>query len=270
MAFINRRFFMIDFHTHAFTESIAERAIESLESNSPCRPKTRGTAAQLLAAMDKCGIERSVLLTIATKPHQQTAINNWAAEVKSDRLLPFGSVHPDAPDAADELERIRSLGLYGVKLHPDYQHFYADEERMIPIYKKCAELKLPVLFHCGMDVISPHDVHCTPKAALTVHRRVPELTMILAHLGGNYMWEEAEKYLAGEDVYLDTAFVSGRIPDSAASRIIKKHGTDRILFASDMPWQLPSETLLMLSRLGLDHEETEMITHKNAEKILFD
>ena len=218
MAFINRRFFMIDFHTHAFTESIAERAIESLESNSPCRPKTRGTAAQLLAAMDKCGIERSVLLTIATKPHQQTAINNWAAEVKSDRLLPFGSVHPDAPDTADELERIRSLGLYGVKLHPDYQHFYADEERMIPIYKKCAELKLPVLFHCGMDVISPHDVHCTPKAALTVHRRVP----------------------------------------------------DRILFASDMPWQLPSETLLMLSRLGLDHEETEMITHKNAEKILFD
>ena len=260
---------MIDFHTHAFTESIAERAIEALESSSPCRPKTRGTAAELLTMMDKCGIERSVLLTIATKPHQQTVINSWAAGIRSDRLLPFGSIHPDAPDAPDEAERIKSLGLYGVKFHPDYQHFYADEERMMPIYKKCAELGLPVLFHCGTDVVSPHDVHCTPMAALNVHKRVPELTLILAHLGGNYMWEEAEKYIAGEDVYLDTAFVSGRIPDSAALRIIRKHGADRILFASDMPWQLPSETLLMLSRLGLSREETEMITHKNAEKILF-
>lgn len=259
---------IIDFHTHAFAETIAERAIASLEKNALSHAHTRGTIAGLTEKMDICGIDRSVLLTIATKPTQQTVINNWAAEVKSDRILPFGSVHPDAEDALSELERIKSLGLYGVKLHPEYQNFFVGEEKMLPIYRKCAELRLPVIFHAGMDAVSPRLVRCTPEEALRVHRLVPEMTMILAHFGGNCRWDEVLQYLVGEDIYFDTAYCGGRIPDKTAERIIRDHGADRILFASDMPWQLPSEIRLMLSRLDITDDEREKICHKNAEKIL--
>ena len=81
-------------------------------------------------------MDKGVVLPIATKPTQQTIINDWAAQQQDEILYCYGSVHPDAPDVLEELERIRQLGLHGIKLHPDYQGFFADEPRMLPIYRR--------------------------------------------------------------------------------------------------------------------------------------
>ena len=109
---------IIDFHTHAFADAIAPRAIASLsKASGGLTPSTDGTAAGLLRCMDECGVDHSVLLTIATKPKQQKTINDWAAQLNHGRISAFGSIHPDAPDALDELERIHALGLRGVKSH---------------------------------------------------------------------------------------------------------------------------------------------------------
>ena len=88
---------LIDFHTHAFADSIAERAMAKLENTLKVSgrweepPATDGTVSGLLRKMDGCGIDRSVILPIATKPSQQKTINDWAADVMSDRLICFGS-----------------------------------------------------------------------------------------------------------------------------------------------------------------------------------
>lgn len=267
----------IDFHTHAFADSIAERAISKLEKTlldsgvdqSP--PVTRGTVGELLDGMDKWGIDKAVILPIATKPTQQTTINNWAAEVQSSnggRIISFGSVHPDAEDVLSELERIKSLGLKGIKLHPDYQNVFADDEKLFPIYRKCAELDLPVILHAGLDALSVDCIHCTPQMSARVLDAVPGLTLILAHLGGNECYDDVEKYLVGRDVWLDTAFIDGNISDEQALRIIRSHGAERILFASDCPWHAPSREKAMLERLPLTDEERELISHKNAERLL--
>ncbi|MBQ8780847.1 MAG: amidohydrolase [Oscillospiraceae bacterium] len=265
----------IDFHTHAFTDAIAERAVDKLEkivieAGFKERAETRGTVAQLLEKMDEWGVDRAVVLPIATKPSQQMSINNWAAEVMSDRLYCFGTVHPDAEDALEELERVKALGLKGIKLHPDYQGFFADEEKMFPIYEKCAELGLPLIFHAGFDVLSPDCIHCTPQMSAAVIERVPRLTLILAHLGGNELWDDVEKYLVGKNVYLDTAFIAGHISDGQLLRIIRNHGAEKILLASDCPWHPASAEIEMLKRLPLTDEEFELISWKNALGLLGD
>lgn len=144
---------LIDIHTHAFPEKIAERAIETLSHTSGgLIPQHKGTLASLKEEMAKDGVDISVVLGIATNPQQQTNVNNFAAEInKDEKIIAFGSVHPDAPDALQELERIKALGLKGVKLHPEYQNFYVDDERMKPIYKKISQLGLITLFHAGHD-----------------------------------------------------------------------------------------------------------------------
>jgi len=265
----------IDFHTHAFADSIAQRAIERLEENIrnsgceyPDKAVTDGTVADLIRMLDETGVDKAVLLPIATKPSQQTVINNWASEVMSDRLYCFGSVHPDAEDVAEELERIKNLGLKGVKLHPDYQDFMADESKAVAIYKKCAELGLPVILHAGLDAFSVTLIHCTPQMCANILEAVPELTLILAHLGGNACWDEVEKYLVGKNVYLDTAFTSGTISCSQAKRIIKNHGAGKILFASDCPWHNPAEEIRFIHSMNLSDEEKDMIFYKNALKLL--
>lgn len=263
----------IDFHTHAFADSIAERAMESLTvtaEDCELKPITNGTVADLRRVLTECGISKAVILPIATKPKQQTTINNWAADIKDDFFYPFGTVHPMAEDRMEELERIKSLGLYGIKFHPDYQGFMVDDEFMIPVYKKCAELGLPVTFHAGYDPLSPELYHCQAKAAAAVFDQVPGMTLILAHGGGMRDWDNVEKYLAGKkgNLYFDVSVIASEIDPAQLLRIIRTHGADRILFGSDCPWDKPSNEIKMIQDLPLSDEEKDMIFYKNALKLL--
>lgn len=260
----------IDFHTHAFTESIAQKAISNLEATASQKALTDGTVASLLSRFDEWGVDKGVVLTIATKPTQQKTINDWAASIASDRVIPFGTVHFAAPDALCELERIKSLGLKGVKLHPDYQGFEIDDEKMLPIYKKCAELGLVVMFHAGFDAVSPEHIHARPKASRKVHEAVPDMKMVLAHMGGNDCADEVLELLAGcgGEVYFDTSYIANTYDDETVMKIIDKHGADRILFASDCPWCSSKLTADMINRLPIGNDDKEKIFYKNAEGLL--
>lgn len=262
----------IDFHTHAFADVIAERAMSVLSSTAEMNPLTDGTVSGLKTRLESCGITKAVILPIATKPTQQKTINNWAASIKKeyDFFYPFGSIHPNAQDKIEELERIKELGLYGLKLHPDYQNFVIEDEFMLPVYKKCSELDIPVLFHSGYDPVSPDFYHCKPEKAAEVFDKVPDMTLILAHGGGMRDWDNVEKYLAGKKgkLYFDVSVIATEIPHEQLLRIIKKHGANRILFGSDCPWDLPSNEIDMIDSLPLTSEEKDMIFYKNALEVL--
>ncbi len=261
---------VIDFHVHAFDEKVAERAIKKLEDTVNHSAYTRGTVGEMLEKFDEWGVDKGVLLPIATKPSQQTFLNNWSKAQQNERVISFGSIHPDSEDALSELERIKALGLKGVKLHPDYQDFIIDEERLFPIYEKCAELDLPVIFHGGFDAVSPENIHAKPENTARAFKAVPQMTMIIAHLGGMRMWDEVEKYLVGleGELYFDTALIAGNCPLEQFERIVKNHGADRILLASDCPWHKSSQELEMIRQANFSDEEKELIIHRNAERIL--
>ena len=129
---------LIDFHTHAFPGKIAARAVSSLsQACGGLEPQTDGTLESLKAEMAKDGVTISVVQSIATNPGQMSNVNNFAMEMnRDDAIVAFGSVHPDAPNALEELERIHAAGLRGVKFHPEYQNFYVDDEKLRPIYRK--------------------------------------------------------------------------------------------------------------------------------------
>lgn len=259
----------IDFHTHAFDDKIAQRAIDNLVATSGFKPYTNGTVSDLKRQLKEDDIDRAVLLPIATKPTQQTVINDMSARLNSYEFICFGSVHPDASDAVTELERIKSLGLKGIKLHPDYQNFVVEDERMFPIYKKCEELGLIIVFHAGFDPLSPDFIHCKPREAAIVAKKFPDLKFVFAHLGGMNLFDEVYEHLAGlKNVWLDTAFLSGRIDDKLLTSIIKKHTAQRILLASDLPWQKTSDAIKQIEGLDLSRDEKEWIFSKSAQRLL--
>lgn len=261
---------LIDSHIHAFSEKIAERAIRQLEITCGTKALTDGTAKGALSLMRSAGVDRAVLLPIATKPTQQTVINDWAASLDGrDGLISFGSVHPDAADMEDELRRIKALGLHGVKLHPDYQGFFINEKRLDPLWDALEQLDLPVVVHAGLDPLSPDRIYCMPDKAAEMLSRHPKLKIVLAHMGGNEHWQEALDSLCGisGEVYLDTAYILF-CPDDLLTRMIRKHGADRVLFASDCPWTDPAQTFRKIDSLPLTDDEKEKIFHQNAERLL--
>ena len=260
---------IIDFHTHAFGEKVANRAVSQLaQSVGGAIPETDGTIEGVRAHLRKHNADYAVLASIATNPHQMRAVNDFAKSVEGDGVIPFGSIHPDAPDAIDELLRIRDLGLKGIKLHPDYQQFYVDDPRMFPIYEACVKLGLIVLFHAGMDMGLPLPIHCTPERLKKIIPCFEGGTIVAAHYGGYAMWDGVLKHLGGKEIYFDTSFAAWRIPVYMARALYDNHPVERFLFGTDLPWSNIRDELLYLRNILQDEEKYEKVAGKNAAQLL--
>ena len=163
---------LIDFHMHVFPDHLSQKALEKLSKTAGGIPYyTNGTVSDTAAKMKEWNVDYGVFMNIATSPKQQASINSWASAVQKEygNIFCFGSVHPDAEDCVDELYRIKELGLKGVKLHPDYQNFFVDDERVYPIYDTLSRLQLPILFHAGYDAVST----ALPRALRGLQRCFP-------------------------------------------------------------------------------------------------
>ena len=89
------------------------------------------------------------------RPRQFGSILRWSTAVAGPRLFPFPSVHPAAPDPADEVRQIAAAGFLGVKLHPEYQDFHVDDPALALLYRALEQAGLIVLFHAGTTSASP-------------------------------------------------------------------------------------------------------------------
>jgi len=264
----------IDFHTHIFPEKIAAPTIAHLAAACGIPASTDGTASGLLRSMNTNGIDMSVVLPVVTKPSQFDSINRFAAAINAqyDNIISFGGIHPDNDDIDVRLDTIVSLGLKGIKLHPDYQGVYIDDERYIRILQGAVDRGLYVSIHAGIDAGLPDPVHCPPertaKALDALH--LPKTPfIILAHGGGWGQWGDVERYLVGRPVYFDLGVTLEYIFEEQIVRIIRSHGCDKVLFASDSPWSDQGVTKARFEALPLTDEERETIACKNARRILF-
>ncbi len=125
---------IVDFHTHAFPDELADRAMKLLTEEGGVKPHLDGKISSLLRSMDACGIEKSIVCSIATKPVQFDPILSWCRKIRSGRIIPFPSLHPQDPQFSERISEIKKEGFKGIKFHPYYQDFRIDDERLFPIY----------------------------------------------------------------------------------------------------------------------------------------
>ena len=261
---------VIDFHTHAFPDAIAGKTIELLSKKGGIPAHTDGTVDGLRHRLAEAGISLGIVLPVVTRPEQFESITRFAQQINEEErgLLSFGGIHPDTPDYRKELKSLADAGFRGIKIHPDYQGVYFDDIRYMRIIEYASELGMIIITHAGVDIGFPDTVRCTPDRALKVIREVKPEKLVLAHCGGWRLWEEVISMLAGEPVYMDTAYSMGHISEEHFVTLCRMHGADKILFATDCPWGNPKRDLETFLAMPLFYEEQEMILHLNAEKLL--
>lgn len=266
----NKKIPVLDFHVHAFPDKVAERALSRVEKVSGVKPCTDGTVKNTKELFKKSNIDYFLNLNIATSPTQENTINNNVIKLNSENknMISFGSVHHLSNLAISQLEFLKSNGVKGIKFHPDYQDFMIDDERLFPIYEKCSELGLIVVFHSGWDSLSPNLIHAPAKLSLKVHKMFPNMKLVLAHFGGLMRWNETEQYLIGEDIYFDTGMCASHMKKSQIERMILNHNHEKILFGSDCPWENPKESLEFILSLNIPDDTKEKILYKNAFSLL--
>ena len=281
---------IIDFHTHTFPDKLAGRAVSSLAESASISNYLDGTTEDLRHSMKNAGIDYSVLLPVVTKPEQQSSINEIAMELNSHSrdtgLISFGGIHPDNEDYRRILLNLAQNGVKGIKLHPVFQKTFLDDIRYLRIISCACEQDLIILIHAGYDISHPDREYSTVPHIVSMLDTLNPQKLVLAHMGGWNCWEETEKYLIGRDVWLDTSFsllplrhISGisqksetdhsyRLPQENFLRMVKKHGTDRILFGSDSPWGGQEETIAALKDTGLTCDELRAVLGDNAARLL--
>jgi predicted TIM-barrel fold metal-dependent hydrolase len=212
-------------------------------------------------------IDRFLVHSVATTPHQVQSINNFiAASVRANpkRLFGFGALHPASEDLAGDLDHLLELGLKGVKMHPDIQAFPLDDPSAMKIYELCEKKNVPVLLHTGDYRYD----FSNPNRLLPVLKAFPFLTVIGAHLGGWSVWEEAAEKLAGiPNLYVDCSSTFPFFDVEKAKEALCAFGFDRVLFGSDFPMWHPEKELDTFLSLNLGEEANRMILCENAKKL---
>ena len=264
---------IIDFHAHAFPDNLAQKAIrlltDSIDNLYP--PVSDGTISGLLQKMDEWDIDISVVLPIVTKQSQTISLNEWAAGVQTEypgRIISFGSIFPHTDDYMRDIDFVAGLGLKGLKFHAEYQEFILDDEKMLRIYDYALSKNLILIHHAGFDPAFQEPFRSNPKMFARVIKEMKGGTIIAAHLGGHAQWDDVEEYLCGTDIYLDTSMGFEYFSKEQFMRIIKKHGADKILFASDAPWSNAKTETEHIKSLPLTKSEKDAVLFGNAKRIL--
>jgi predicted TIM-barrel fold metal-dependent hydrolase len=265
---------IIDFHTHVFPDKIAKRTIDLLSEMGSISPSSDGTVSGLVEKMEAAGVDISVTLPVLTNPSQFDSVNRFALELNEKyktgkrRIISFAGIHPHCEGIGEKMAFIKKSGFLGIKIHPDYQDTFFDDERYIEILNYAKEYDLIAVTHAGVDIAFRNCVHCTPERALSVIKRVGHKKLVLAHLGGSELPEEVIVKLCGEDVYFDTAFVLKYTPRETFMRMLRKHGEDKILFATDSPWSNISEDVNIIKSFELTKSIEDKIFSENARSLL--
>ena len=258
----------IDFHTHAFPDQIASFAIPALEKEGNIKAYLNGTISALLASMDRCGIEQSVVCSIATRPEQFTPILEWSKAIRCERIVPFPSLHPADPLLLEHLQRIHAEGFKGIKMHSYYQDYFLDDSSLDMLYATLLELDMILVIHAGYDIAFPRIRRADPQRILEVCHRFPGLKLIATHLGGWDEWNDVRRLLTGEPIYMEISFALDFLDQVRLREILLAHPPEYLLFGTDSPWTDQATTLKMLAKLGLPQVLVDKITGANARRLL--
>lgn len=259
---------IIDFHTHAFPDALADRAMKSLEHGASTKAILDGRLSSLMASMDRSFVDKSVVCSIATRQSQFEPILKWSKHIRSDRIIPLLSIHPADPKCAEKIRITKGEGFKGIKLHPFYQAFDIGEERMLRIYELLCKEDLLVAMHTGYDIAFPRTRKADPAKILKVSQQFPELKLVTTHLGSWKQWKEVETILAGKPVYMELSFSLEYLHSDPIRDIILKHPTEYLLFGTDSPWTDQATTLELFRGLKLGEEVERAVLKDNADRLL--
>jgi predicted TIM-barrel fold metal-dependent hydrolase len=218
-------------------------------------------------------------------PTNEVNINDWAADLAArypDKVIGFMSVHPEADDAMDEVERCaHDLKLKGIKLGPNYQNFDPLGEPARRVYEYAQRRGLPIVFHQGTSPMRTAPLrYAHPLVMDEIAIAFPELRVVMAHVAHPWHADCIAVVRKHPNVFADSSAQFYR-PWSMYNGLRLAYEwavTDKLLFASDWPVTTPEESIAGLrgfNEFARRHHLPEVpgdvfegIIHRDALKLL--
>lgn len=257
---------VIDCHCHIYPEKIAGRAVQSVGDFYLIHmDESEGTGEGLLAACADSPITHYVVHSVAVKASNVQHINDYIASqcAAHPEFIGFATMHQDFEDPEAEIERAISLGLRGLKLHPDTQMVNMDDPRLMRVYE-IIEGRLPLIVHTGDYRYD----YSHPRRLKNILRTFPNLVVDAAHYGGWSIPEQGYDYLHDENLFIDISSSMQFLGARRSRELIEMWGTERVLFGSDFPMWSPVDEYNTFMSLGFTDDECENMLRHNCERFL--
>lgn len=193
-----------------------------------------------------------------------------------DVLIPFASIDPSRPDAADRVRAAIDAGARGFKFHPNLQAFFPNDRAAYPMYELIAAAGLPALFHTGHSGIGsgvPGGGGIRLKYSNPIHvddvaADFPDMPIVLAHPSFPWQDEAISMAMHKPQVHID---LSGWSPKYFPPQLVRYANTllrEKVLFGSDFPMITPDRWLRDFEQVEIDDEVRPLILKHNAARLL--
>lgn len=275
---------VIDSHCHILPPSFRDRRAEIAKRDATFAallsdPNARiASADDLLAAMDRDGVDQAVVMGMGWTDHQVAVeANEYIIQTVGDnpgRLTGFCSVNPGwGEPAVTEAQRCFDAGLVGIgELHADTQGFdITDVAAMAPLMELARSDRLPVLVHASEPVGHqyPGKGGTTPDKLYRFIQNFPGNVIICAHWGGGLpfysLMPEVKESL--KNVYFDSAATPFLYRPEVFGAVSELAGAGKVLFASDFPLLEMSRPLEQARNAGLAADVEAALLWGNAAKL---
>jgi predicted TIM-barrel fold metal-dependent hydrolase len=238
------------------------------------------THEQMLALMDKAGIERSLL--IATKTGQLGIPGSWhlpyavvarAVQQYPDRFSGLAGLDPtEGMAGVRALERaVKDDGFVGAHFYPHWFELAPDHARWYPFYAKCVELDIPVQLQVGQslvyDVNRPLRSVGRPITLDTVACDFPELKLVGIHVGIPWAEEMIAMSWKHPNIYIGCDAHSPQYWPQSFIHYINSYGQDKVLFGTDYPVLDFERTRQEIEALGLKEGVLQKLLCDNAKTL---
>ena len=279
---------IIDFHTHSFPSAVSAKVAEQLSRRAHTACFLNPCFEDLAASMRENAVDCSVNLPVMSRAGQASKVNESLIRDRemllSQGIITFGGLHPDDADNKEEIRKLKAAGIRGVKLHPAYQGTDFNDIKFKRLLSSLSEEGMITVVHGGLDVGIPEHNYVSVSAILEVLRDVQPERLVIAHMGGWQGWAEVGQDLAGAPVYFDTSYSLGKTTPRAGEedmmpykehlspeafvRLARKHGAEKVLFATDSPWASQKDYIEWVKNSGLTEDEQVKVFSENAVKLL--
>jgi len=223
------------------------------------------TPEKLIQRMDQAGVAMAAVSGYLNAPGPDPdSLKEIAAAVEKypDRLIGYARLDPWFEDECIRTfeDAVAHLGMRGLKLHPAHYTLYPFGPPTVKLVRRAGELGLPVLIHCGDEMM------CLPYQMDRLAAQCPDTRIILAHMGGFFSGEAILDVVGRrKNTWVDTS----EIPfPGMVRKCVDVLGADKVLFGTDAPCCDYHLEILKIKLAGLTPEQERLVMYENYARLM--